>query len=104
MYQRSLQRTSQKKSAGFTKVGRARCSLKCQHSPNALRYNASSVFPGTQAISKQQLCATGRKTNTIFHQKYTDGRMAWHIPVNGGIPRQKKENSFWVSDGAMPRP
>ena len=30
--------------------------------------------------------------------------MAWHVPVFGGIPRQKKENSLWVSDGAIPPP
>ena len=78
MYWRSLQRTNQKKSAGFTKVGRARRSPGCQRSPDAFRYNASPVFPGTRAIS--------RKTKTSFHQKYTDGRMAWHDPVCGGIP------------------
>ena len=59
---------------------------------------------GTRAISRQQFCATGRKTKTSFHQKCTDGRMAWHVLVYGGIPRQKKENSFWVSDGAIPPP
>ena len=41
---RSLQHISQKKSAGFTSVGRARRSPRCQRSPNAFRYNASPVF------------------------------------------------------------
>ena len=56
------------------------------------------------SLFEAEFCATGRKTKTSFHQKCTDGRMAWHVLVYGGIPRQKKENSFWVSDGAIPPP
>ena len=104
MFLRSLQRTSQKKSAGFTKVGRARRSPRCQRSPNAFRYNASPVFPRYPSHFEAAVLRHRQEDQDKFPPEVYRWENGLARSRVWRFPRQKKENSFWVSDGAIPPP